>query len=122
MIFAPAQGTAFFESLGWREAEFRSTFPESVRLNRTMRFGHFWHWLSHFYPRKMQQEMRRMSGFVLWNGPNPSAIQPSHSWSLCTALPTIIVMLSLPPSSSAACSRSSHTCLADVMFPRYSPI
>ncbi len=65
MIFAPAEGTAFFESLGWREAEFRSTLPESVRLNRTMRFGHFWHWLSHFYPKRMQEAMRRMSGFVL---------------------------------------------------------
>ncbi len=67
-------------------------------------------------------DRRRCRDSSCWNGPNPSAIHPSHSWSLCTALPTIIVMLSLPPSSSAACSRSSHTCLADVMFPRYSPI
>lgn len=35
MQFAPAEGTAFFSSLGWREAEFRSVWEESLRLGRS---------------------------------------------------------------------------------------
>jgi methyltransferase (TIGR00027 family) len=36
MQFAPAEGTRFFELLGWREAEFHDLFLSSLRLNRTM--------------------------------------------------------------------------------------
>jgi methyltransferase (TIGR00027 family) len=63
--FAPAEGTAFFARFGWREVEFRPMMDESLRLGRTMRFGRFWGWLGRFYPRRLQEEMRRMSGMVL---------------------------------------------------------
>ncbi len=36
MSFGPAEGTKFFEPLGWREAEFHDLFANSLRLNRTM--------------------------------------------------------------------------------------
>jgi methyltransferase (TIGR00027 family) len=64
-IFAPAESTAFFRPHGWEEAEFRSTFEESIRLNRTFRGARFWRWLARFYPKKKQEEMRRFSGIVL---------------------------------------------------------
>jgi O-methyltransferase involved in polyketide biosynthesis len=65
MRFAPAEGTAFFAPLGWREVEFRSTFEESVRLKRSFRFARFFHALARLYPRGKREEMRRMSGVVL---------------------------------------------------------
>jgi O-methyltransferase involved in polyketide biosynthesis len=63
--FGPAEGTAFFAPFGWREAEFRSTWDESFRLNRTMRFARVWRFLGSFYPKARQEEARRMSGIVL---------------------------------------------------------
>jgi methyltransferase (TIGR00027 family) len=63
--FAPAEGTAFFRSFGWREAEFRSTIEEARRLRREMRMMWLWRFLSRFYPKKRQEEFRRMSGTVL---------------------------------------------------------
>ncbi len=42
---------------------------------------------------------------------------PRRIHSFFTSRPTMTVMLSLPPSSSASCSRSWHTCLAEVMLP-----
>jgi len=65
MRFAPAEGTAFFEPLGWREAEFRSMWDESFRLNRTIRFGRLYRFLGRFSSRAKQEEARRMSGIVL---------------------------------------------------------
>ncbi|MGH7538050.1 MAG: class I SAM-dependent methyltransferase, partial [Gemmatimonadales bacterium] len=62
--FAPAEGTAFFEPLGWREVEYRSMWEESLRLNRTMRFARFWKFIGRFYPRKTRAAFRRMSGIV----------------------------------------------------------
>jgi methyltransferase (TIGR00027 family) len=63
--FAPAEGTAFFEPLGWREAEFRSNWEESLRLNRTMRFAKFWSLVMGLYPKKTRESFRRMAGIVL---------------------------------------------------------
>jgi methyltransferase (TIGR00027 family) len=63
--FAPAEGTAFFEPLGWREAEFRSTWDESLRLNRTMRFARFWSLIGTLYTKKAREAGRRMAGIVL---------------------------------------------------------
>jgi methyltransferase (TIGR00027 family) len=65
LIFGPAEGTQFFESYGWQEAEFRSMFEESLRLKRTMRFAQFFKFLGRFYPKKMQARFRRMSGIVM---------------------------------------------------------
>ncbi|MBF6024535.1 class I SAM-dependent methyltransferase [Lysobacter niastensis] len=63
--FGPAEGTAFFLPMGWHEAEFRSTWDESLRLNRTMPMAWLWNLLSRFQSRQRQEEGRRMSGIVL---------------------------------------------------------
>ncbi len=63
--FGPAEGTAFFEPFGWREAEFRSTWTESFRLQRTMRGAWLWKFLSLLQSKKRQEASRRMSGIVL---------------------------------------------------------
>ncbi|HET7842045.1 MAG TPA: SAM-dependent methyltransferase [Terriglobia bacterium] len=38
MSFGPADGTRFFEPMGWREAEFHELFLSSLRINRPMPF------------------------------------------------------------------------------------
>jgi len=63
--FGPAEGTAFFEPHGWREAEFRSTWDESKRLNRTMPGAWLWTLLSKFQSAHRREAGRRMSGIVL---------------------------------------------------------
>jgi len=63
--FGPAEGTAFFAPFGWREAEFRSTWDESWRLNRTMPGARFWKFLSLFQSKRRKQGLRRMSGIAL---------------------------------------------------------
>jgi methyltransferase (TIGR00027 family) len=65
MIFAPEEGTQFFEPHGWRELEYRSTFEESFRLNRTMPFGQVFRFLGHLYPKKTRERFKRFSGIVL---------------------------------------------------------
>ena len=65
-LFGPAEGTAFFAPLGWREAEFRSTWDESFRINRTMRGAYVWRWLSRFQPAARREAWRRMSGIALF--------------------------------------------------------
>jgi len=66
MQFAPAEGTAFFERLGWREAEFHSTWTESMRLGRSMPFAQFSHWLGRFRRVEVRKAYERMSGLVLF--------------------------------------------------------
>jgi methyltransferase (TIGR00027 family) len=63
--FAPAEGTRFFEPYGWREAEFRSTWEESIRLKRTMRLAWLWTLIGHLMPKAKREEGRRFSGIVL---------------------------------------------------------
>jgi len=63
--FAPAEGTQFFEPLGWREAEFRSMWDESLRLKRSMPFARVWNLVGKLYPKSKREEFRRMSGIVL---------------------------------------------------------
>jgi methyltransferase (TIGR00027 family) len=63
--FAPAEGTAFFQPLGWREAEFHSNWEDSFRLNRTMKRAKFYRFLSHFYPKRMREQFKRFAGVVL---------------------------------------------------------
>lgn len=63
--FGPAEGTTFFAPYGWREAEFRSTWDEAVRLKRTMRGAWLWSLLGRLQPRQRREELRRMSGIVL---------------------------------------------------------
>jgi len=64
-VFGPAENTAFFTPFGWREAEFRSTWEESFRLQRTMRGAGFWRWLLRLLPRSQRDANSRMSGIVL---------------------------------------------------------
>lgn len=63
--FGPAEGTDFFTPFGWRESQFRSSLEESWRLNRKMRGAWFWRAIGMLYPRRVQEEFRRMSGIVL---------------------------------------------------------
>lgn len=63
--FAPAEGTAFFQGHGWREAEFRSMWEESLRLRRTMPLAWLWNVVGRLYPKSKRDEFRRMSGIVL---------------------------------------------------------
>jgi methyltransferase (TIGR00027 family) len=65
MKFGPPEGTAFFEPFGWREAEFRSTWDEALRLKRTMRGRWLWKILAKLSSKKRQEEGRKMSGIVL---------------------------------------------------------
>lgn len=65
MQFAPAEGTAFFAPLGWREAEFRSTWDESLRLGRSMPLAGLWNFVSRLRSKKTRDQYRRMSGIVL---------------------------------------------------------
>ncbi len=64
-LFAPAENTAFFAPHGWKEAEYRAMFEESVRLGRTMRFAWFWRFVGRLMPAKKQAEFKRFSGIVL---------------------------------------------------------
>jgi methyltransferase (TIGR00027 family) len=63
--FAPADSAAFFASVGWREAAFRSTMDEARRLKREMRLMWLWRLLGHLAPRARREEFRRMSGVVM---------------------------------------------------------
>ncbi|HKO16142.1 MAG TPA: class I SAM-dependent methyltransferase [Gemmatimonadaceae bacterium] len=63
--FAPASGTDFFASSGWREAQFRSTMAEARRLRREMRLMWLWRILLRLSPRRRREIARRMSGIVL---------------------------------------------------------
>jgi methyltransferase (TIGR00027 family) len=63
--FAPVEGTAFFEPLGWKERLFRSTGEEGHRLKREMPLGWLWRILGRLASKEKQEEFRRMSGTVL---------------------------------------------------------
>lgn len=63
--FAPPEGTDFFRKFGWREIEYRGAIQEAQRLNREMKMMPFWRFLMRFYPKKVREEFKRMSGFVL---------------------------------------------------------
>lgn len=63
--FGPAENTRFFEPMGWREVEYRSTFDESFRLNRTMRFARMWRLVGQLMPKKRRDAFARFSGIAL---------------------------------------------------------
>lgn len=64
-LFAPADSKAFFASHGWREAEFRSTWIESLRLKRPVRFAWFWSLMMKLQPKINHEARLRMSGIAL---------------------------------------------------------
>ncbi|MDQ2767897.1 MAG: class I SAM-dependent methyltransferase, partial [Gemmatimonadota bacterium] len=63
--FAPASGTDFFRQLGWEERAFHSTMEESQRLHREMKGAAIFRFIGRFYPARMREEFRRMSGTVV---------------------------------------------------------
>ncbi|HTA64374.1 MAG TPA: SAM-dependent methyltransferase [Xanthomonadaceae bacterium] len=63
--FAPAEGTAFFTPFGWHEAEFRSTWDDSFRLHRTMRWAWLWRLLLRLRSQRTQQAIRRIYATAL---------------------------------------------------------
>jgi methyltransferase (TIGR00027 family) len=63
--FAPAESTRFFESFGWKEREFRSTFKESLRINRTFRGARIANLIMKLSPKKKQEETLRMGGVAV---------------------------------------------------------
>ena len=65
MRFAPPNGAAFFAPFGWREAEFRSTWDESIRLRRSIPMARLWNLLLKLRSTASRESARRMSGIVL---------------------------------------------------------
>ena len=67
--FAPRDAPAFFARLGWREADYRSTWEESVRLGRTFPLGGAlgvaWRRAAPLYPAWLREGIRRLSGVAL---------------------------------------------------------
>jgi len=63
--FAPPNGTNFFREFGWEERAYYSTMEEAERLDREMKMMWLWRFLGRFYPERMREEFRRMSGTVL---------------------------------------------------------
>jgi methyltransferase (TIGR00027 family) len=53
MIFAPANGVAFFESLGWAPQEIQPLLSAGVRLRRLPWFLHWLSWLPQTDPRQL---------------------------------------------------------------------
>jgi methyltransferase (TIGR00027 family) len=70
-LFGPAEGTAFFRPLGWREESFRSALVEARRLKREMPRTWLWRLLGHVMPAHRVEEFRRMSGMVLLTRDTP---------------------------------------------------
>lgn len=64
-LFAPAENTAFFESHGWREREYRSIFLEARRLKRMPSYAWIWGIFALFMSPARRRAMRRFSGCVL---------------------------------------------------------
>jgi methyltransferase (TIGR00027 family) len=64
--FAPPDGTGFFRQLGWREVSYRSALEEAHRIAREMPFMWFWRLLSRLSPPQKREQVRRMSGYVLF--------------------------------------------------------
>jgi methyltransferase (TIGR00027 family) len=65
MLFAPAEGTAFFAPAGWTEAEYRPILDEAFRLQRAPRMAWLWRLLGLFASKKRREEFKRFSGVVL---------------------------------------------------------
>ncbi len=64
-VFAPEEGSKFFERSGWREVEWRSTMDEAHRLKREMRGMWLWRLLGRLQSRRKQEEYKRFSGTLL---------------------------------------------------------
>lgn len=66
MKFAPPEGPEWFESRGWKQAEFRDMFQEAVRLHRQPPFAWIWKMMKLLAPKKFAREMKAWrSGMLL---------------------------------------------------------
>ena len=63
--FAPADSRAFFEPLGWHQAEFRSSWDESIRLHRPVPLAWWWSAFGRLAMPSAYERLRRMSSIVL---------------------------------------------------------
>ncbi len=63
--FGPAENTAFFAPFGWREAEFRAHWDESLRLERTMPLAWLWNLMRFVQSKRRREAMKRFSGIML---------------------------------------------------------
>ena len=63
--FAPVEGTGFFLPFGWKEKQFCSTWDDSLRLNRQIRFAWLYRLMGRFASKERQEIARRFSGNVL---------------------------------------------------------
>ena len=80
--FAPRDSVGFFAPLGWREASFRSTLEEAVRLQRSPPIAQWWDaFIAPWWPGPAQN-LRRMSGVALVEAVGHSSSQPPLGMSL----------------------------------------
>lgn len=77
--FAPASGTAFFEPFGWTEERFYGAGDEAKRLKRTMRGMWFWNLVAKLYPKRVREQFRRFSGYVVLARAPVATADPSGS-------------------------------------------
>ena len=63
--FAPDAAPDWFAGLGWREAEFRSTVHEGLRLERTPDLDEFWEQLPSARPPSRMERIWRFAGIAL---------------------------------------------------------
>jgi len=71
LVFAPAEGTAFFLPYGWKEREFHSTMEDAMRLKRLPASIRMWQLLDWLVPRHQRERWRRMSGNVVLERVDP---------------------------------------------------
>jgi methyltransferase (TIGR00027 family) len=64
-LFAPAEGTKFFDRFGWREREFRSNMDEARRLDREMPMMWLFRLMARLRSKQVREEFRRLAGTVL---------------------------------------------------------
>jgi methyltransferase (TIGR00027 family) len=62
--FAPAEGSAFFLPLGFREVEFRSQIEDVLRIDRAPWFIRLVGWSERFMDPQRREQVMRMSGVV----------------------------------------------------------
>jgi methyltransferase (TIGR00027 family) len=74
--FAPADGAKHFAPLGWREAESRSIWDESIRLHRPAPLSWFWGPLGALWFPGAQQSLQRMASVVLLERGDAAAVEP----------------------------------------------
>lgn len=97
--FAPRDSVGFFEPLGWREASFRSTLEEAVRLQRSPPMAQWWGaFVAPLWPGS-RQTLRRMSGVALMEAVGHSGSR----WPLGKSLGT-----TRDPRQSTDCSTRSE--------------